>query len=354
MTTVSPPRRRKPLVEVAGLTKIFPARGGLLAPRGGGVRAVSGVSFALGAGEVVGLVGESGSGKTTIGRCILRLVEPTTGDVLFDGINVNGLSRLELRRFRRRMQIVFQDPYASLNPRMTVGSALAEILAVHDIVPRAGRRARVAGLLERVGLPADAAEHYPHEFSGGQRQRVGIARALAVEPEFIVADEAVSALDVSIQAQILNLVMDLQEELSLTVLFIAHDLAAVEQICDRVVVLYLGRVMEIAPTAGLYDAPAHPYTEALLSAAPVPDPDVRRRRIVLTGEIPSPTDPPSGCVFRTRCPYAVGECAIAVPPLREIAPGRFKACIRDDILLGDRSVPADGSATSTAIDKAAV
>jgi peptide/nickel transport system ATP-binding protein len=319
---------------VAGLSKVFPAGGGFLAPRGSGVRAVSEVSFALGAGEVVGLVGESGSGKTTIGRCILRLLEPTSGNVLFDGTDVTTLSRRDLRRFRRRMQIVFQDPYASLNPRMTVGRALEEILSVHDIVPRTSRRARVAELLERVGLAAEAAQHYPHEFSGGQRQRIGIARALAVEPDFIVADEPISSLDVSIQAQILNLVMDLQEELSLTVLFIAHDLAAVEQICDRVVVLYLGRIMEIAPTAGLYGAPAHPYTEALLSAAPVPDPDVKRRRIVLTGEIPSPTAPPSGCVFRTRCPYAIGACASAVPPLREIAPGRFKACLRDDILLG--------------------
>jgi peptide/nickel transport system ATP-binding protein len=217
---------------------------------------------------------------------------------------------------------------------MAVGTAIEEILGVHAIVPRKARAARVAELFERVGLSADAARRFPHEFSGGQRQRIGIARALAVEPEFIVADEPVSALDVSVQAQVLNLIMDLQEQLALTVLFIAHDLAAVEQICDRVVVLYLGRIMEIAPTAGLYAAPAHPYTEALLSAAPVPDPDAKRARIVLSGEIPSPSHPPSGCVFRTRCPYAIADCAREAPVLREVRPHHFKACIRDDILLG--------------------
>jgi peptide/nickel transport system ATP-binding protein len=329
------------LLDVRGLTKTFPARGGLLAPKGSGVRAVNAVSFSIRRGEVLGLVGESGSGKTTIGRCVLRLVEPTAGEVIFDGTDISALSRAELRRFRRRMQIVFQDPYASFNPRMTVGAAIDEILGIHRIVPRAARGARVAELFERVGLPADAARHYPHEFSGGQRQRIGIARALAVEPSFIVADEPVSALDVSIQAQVLNLIMDLQEELSLTVLFIAHDLATVEQVCDRVVVLYLGRIMEVAPTAGLYAAPAHPYTEALLSAAPVPDPDAKRERIVLTGEIPSPLNPPSGCVFRTRCRYAIDQCATAVPPLREIGPDHFKACIRDDILLGKASSRAE-------------
>ena len=266
----------------------------------------------------------------------MRLVEPTEGEILFDGVSVPGLSRSDLKLFRRRMQVVFQDPYSSLNPRMRVGTAIEEILATHQIVPAAGRKDRLRELLERVGLPHDAADRFPHEFSGGQRQRIGIARALSVEPEFIVADEPVSALDVSVQAQVLNLIMDLQEELSLTVLFVSHDLATVEQICDRVIVLYLGRIMEMATTADLYLAPAHPYTEALLSAAPVPDPDRQRRRIVLSGEIPNPINPPSGCVFRTRCPYAIPDCALEVPKLREIGPNHFKACIRDDVLAGGR------------------
>ena len=324
----------RPLLEVTGLTKVFPLRQGLLGRSVGGVTAVKDVSFTVRRGEVLGLVGESGSGKTTIGRCILRLVEPTEGEILFDGVSVPGLSKSDLKQFRRRMQVVFQDPYSSLNPRMRIGPAIEEILATHDIVPAQGRKDRLRELFERVGLPADTANRFPHEFSGGQRQRIGIARALSVEPQFIVADEPVSALDVSVQAQVLNLIMDLQEELSLTVLFVSHDLATVEQICDRVIVLYLGRIMEMASTADLYLTPAHPYTEALLSAAPVPDPDRQRTRIVLTGEIPNPVHPPSGCVFRTRCPYAIPNCALEVPELREIRPNHFKACIRDDVLAG--------------------
>jgi oligopeptide/dipeptide ABC transporter ATP-binding protein len=325
-------RASDPLLSVRGLTKIFPIRGGVLKRAVGGVKAVDDVSFTIGRGEVLGLVGESGSGKTTIGRCVLRLVEPTAGEVILDGTDVTRLGRAELKRFRRHMQIVFQDPYASLNPRMKVGPAIEEILAVNSTVPRREQRERVAELFRRVGLPADAMNSFPHEFSGGQRQRIGIARALAVEPQFIVADEPVSALDVSIQAQVLNLIMDLQEELALTVLFVSHDLATVEHLCDRVVVLYLGRIMEVASSVDLYAHPSHPYTEALLSAAPVPDPEISRQRIVLSGEIPNPADPPSGCVFRTRCRYATEECARTVPELREVRPNHFKACIRDDIL----------------------
>lgn len=324
--------KAQPLLDVQGLTKVFAQRQGLLGRGQGGIMAINDVSFSVRRGEVLGLVGESGSGKTTIGRCILRLVEPTQGDILFDGVSVPGLSRSDLKQFRRRMQVVFQDPYSSLNPRMRVGPAIEEILATHQIVPAADRKDRLRELLARVGLPPDAAGRFLREFSGGQRQRIGIARALSIEPEFIVADEPVSALDVSVQAQVLNLIMDLQEELSLTVLFVSHDLATVEQICDRVIVLYLGRIMEMATTADLYLAPAHPYTEALLSAAPVPDPDRQRRRIVLSGEIPNPINPPSGCVFRTRCPYAIPDCALEVPKLREIGPNHFKACIRDDVL----------------------
>jgi peptide/nickel transport system ATP-binding protein len=323
---------RNLLLEVRGLVKEFTVGGGVFARGTASVKAVNDVSFTIRRGEVVGLVGESGSGKTTVGRCLLRLTEPTRGEIIFDGVDVAGLRRASFRDYRRHMQIVFQDPFASLNPRMTVGDAIAEALAVHRIVGRASRTDRVASLLHRVGLPAEAMKRYPHEFSGGQRQRIGIARALAVEPKFIVADEPVSALDVSIQAQVLNLIQDLQEELALTMLFIAHDLAVVRYLCDRVIVMYLGRIMEIAPARDLYDAPKHPYTEAVLSAAPVPDPDIRRERIVLKGEIPSPVSPPSGCVFRTRCPYAIAACATTVPELRAVGPGRVKACIRDDIL----------------------
>ena len=295
------------------------------------VRAVDDVSFDIRDGEVLGLVGESGSGKTTIGRSVLKLIEPTAGQVTFDGIDLVPLSASAMRPYRRRLQIIFQDPYASLNPRRRVGDTLDEAMATHGLHPGPARKARIAELLLLVGLAPLHAQRFPHEFSGGQRQRIGIARALAVEPQFIVADEPVSALDVSIQAQVINLLSDLREKFGLTMLFISHDLDVVEYLCDRIVVLYLGKVMEIAPAKELYRSPRHPYTEALLEASPRPDPDMRRTRRLLQGDIPSPVNPPSGCVFRTRCPYAQDACAATVPPLREIAPGRFKACLRDDV-----------------------
>ncbi|APD09967.1 MULTISPECIES: ABC transporter ATP-binding protein [Thermus] len=321
------------LLEVKDLKKHFPIRGGVLSRVVGSVKAVDGVSFAIRRGEVLGLVGESGSGKTTVGRTLLRLIEPTGGRILFDGEDITELPKDKLRPYRRRMQIIFQDPFSSLNPRMTVGDIIAEPLVIHGIGKTPQERTeRVAELLKLVGLSPDHMRRYPHEFSGGQRQRIGIARALAVAPEFIVADEPVSALDVSIQAQVVNLLQDLKEELGLTLLFIAHDLAVVEYISDRVAVMYLGKVMEIASSRELYRNPKHPYTEALLSAVPIPDPTVKRERIVLQGDIPSPINPPSGCVFRTRCRYALPECAHTVPELKEVAPGHYKACIRDDIL----------------------
>ena len=290
------------------------------------VRAVDDVSFDIRDGEVLGLVGESGSGKSTIGRSVLKLIEPTAGQVTFDGIDLVPLSASAMRPYRRRLQIIFQDPYASLNPRRRVGDTLDEAMATHGLHQGSARKVRIAELLSLVGLSPLHAQRFPHEFSGGQRQRIGIARALAVEPQFIVADEPVSALDVSIQAQVINLLCDLREKFGLTMLFISHDLDVVEYLCDRIVVLYLGKVMEIAPARELYRSPRHPYTEA-----PRPDPDARRVRRLLQGDIPSPVNPPSGCVFRTRCPYAQDACAATVPPLREIAPGRFKACLRDDV-----------------------
>ncbi len=323
-----------PLLDVRHLQKFFPIRGGLLSRVVGNVKAVNDVSFQLAKGEVVGLVGESGSGKTTAGRALLRLIEPTSGEVLFNGVDVTKLDKNQMREYRRQMQIIFQDPFASLNPRMTVSDIIGEALQIHGLFPGAQRAERIASLLQKVGLRPEHMRRYPHEFSGGQRQRIGIARALAVDPSFIVADEPVSALDVSIQAQVVNLLQDLQEELGLTVLFIAHDLAVVEYICDRIIVMYLGRIMEIAPSRELNRNPKHPYTEALLSAAPIPDPKGRetRQRIILEGDIPSPINPPSGCVFRTRCRYALPECANTVPELREVSPHHFKACIRDDVL----------------------
>ena len=292
------------------------------------VKAVENVSLNIKPGEVVGLVGESGSGKTTAGRTILRLLEPTSGEIIFDGVDIAKVSRSEMREYRKEMQIIFQDPFASLNPRMTVGDIIGEALQIHNLAKGKARQERVADLLERTGLSSAHMRRYPHEFSGGQRQRIGIARALAVDPQFIVADEPVSALDVSIQAQVVNLLQDLKEELGLTLLFIAHDLGVVEYICDTVVVMYLGKVMEIAPSKDLYSNPVHPYTEALLSAVPIPDPTIKRERVILQGDIPSPINPPSGCVFRTRCPIAIEECAKVDPPLEEVSPGHFKACIR--------------------------
>ena len=320
------------LVEATDLTVSFPTGGGLLRRGSIMLRAVDRLSLSIAPGEVVGLVGESGSGKTTAGRAILRLLEPTGGSIRFEGADITHLDKPALRPLRRRMQMIFQDPYSSLNPRLKVRDIIEEAFVIHGIGTRRDRHERAVELLDRVGLPADAMERYPHEFSGGQRQRIGIARALAVEPVFVVADEPVSALDVSVQAQVLNLLLDLQRSLGLAMLFIAHDLAVVQYVSDRVVVMYLGRVMEVAPAEVIYRSPRHPYTVALLEAAPEPDPTARRPLAGLPGEMPSPFAPPSGCVFRTRCRFAEEACARIEPPLVEVAPGHSKACIRDGIL----------------------
>ncbi|SEQ40794.1 peptide/nickel transport system ATP-binding protein/oligopeptide transport system ATP-binding protein [Devosia sp. YR412] len=323
-----PAKGRDQLLHVANLKKYFPIRGGVLNRVVNHVKAVNDVTFDIARGEVVGLVGESGSGKTTVGRTILRLEQATEGSIDFDGADINRLNKPQMRRYRKRMQIVFQDPYASLNPREKIRTVLGHALALHNIGTPSDRDDRIVALLEQVGLSSDYINRFPHEFSGGQRQRIGIARALAVEPEFIVADEPVSALDVSIQAQVINLMDDLREKFSLTMLFIAHDLAVVEHISDRVIVMYLGKIMEIAPTRALYRVPNHPYTQALLSAVPNPDITERKERVILKGDIPSPINPPSGCVFRTRCPIAIADCASIVPPLKQVAPDHYSACIR--------------------------
>jgi oligopeptide transport system ATP-binding protein len=320
------------LLSVRNLKMYFPVTSGAVFQRKiAEIKAVDDVSFFIRRGETLGLVGESGSGKTTLGRCILQLYKPTSGDVIFDGQRLNDLSAKAMRPVRRRMQVVFQDPYGSLNPRMTCGDIVGEPLVVHKLTSSKGEyQDRIAELLNVVGLNPYMADRYPHEFSGGQRQRIGIARALAVDPTFIVFDEPVSALDVSIQAQVMNLLERLQDQFALTYLFIAHDLSVVRHISDRVAVMYLGHVVEIADRAELYENPLHPYTKALLSAVPIPDPvaEATRERTILTGEVPSPMNPPEGCVFNTRCPIAIKECRVEMPELREVSKGHWVACIR--------------------------
>jgi len=316
-----------PLLQVKGLKKHFPIRGGLLRRVVDHVHAVDGVSFDMQPGETLGLVGESGCGKSTTGRCVLRLIEPTAGQVLFEGRDVGAMTPQQLRGMTRDMQIIFQDPFASLNPRMTVAAIVGEGLVIHQLAkgPREIED-RVVQLLQTVGLSPDHMRRFPHEFSGGQRQRIGIARALALNPKLLVCDEAVSALDVSIQAQVINLLEDLREQFNLSYIFIAHDLSVVEHISHRVAVMYLGRIVELAPSRALYASPRHPYTEALLSAVPIPDPTVKRPRIVLEGDVPSPIHPPSGCHFHPRCPRAQAQCRTEAPVLRELAPGHRAAC----------------------------
>jgi peptide/nickel transport system ATP-binding protein len=314
------------VLEVQDLKTYFPVRKGLLRRTVGHVHAVDGVSFSIGAGETLGLVGESGCGKTTVGRSVLRLIEPTGGTIRLGGRDITRLGRAELRPFRREMQIIFQDPFSSLNPRMRAGDIVGEPLKVHGAVPGAERRNRVAALFARVGLSEAQMDNYPHQFSGGQRQRIGVARALALNPKLIVGDEPVSALDVSIQAQVINLLTDLQRELGLAYLFISHNLAVVEHISHRIAVMYLGRIVEHTDRETLFRKPLHPYTEALLAAVPVPDPAARRAKRVLQGDVPSPLHPPAGCHFHTRCPYAEARCRSETPRLREIEPGHHVAC----------------------------
>ena len=316
-----------PLLTTVGLTKHFAVNKSRWGKEIGQVRAVDGVSLSVNPGETLGVVGESGCGKTTLGRLILRLIEPTAGQVNFAGTDINNLAGEQMRVMRRKMQIIFQDPYSSLNPRMTVHKIIAQGIVTHGLAQGKAVGERVGQLLEMVGLPANAARRYPHEFSGGQRQRIGIARALAVEPEFIVADEPVSALDVSVQAQIVNLLQDIQAEMGLTFMFIAHDLSVVRHISDRVAVMYLGKIVELAPKEALYDAPSHPYTRALLSAVPMTNPQKRRERIILSGDVPNPADVPPGCPFHPRCAESQDQCKTTVPQLTAVGDGRHVACL---------------------------
>jgi oligopeptide transport system ATP-binding protein len=316
----------QPLLEVRNLKKYFPIKGGIFSKTIGHVQAVDGISFSLFPGETVGLVGESGCGKSTAARAILRLIEPSAGEVIFEGQDILQLGKKPMRSLRRQMQIIFQDPYASLNPRMTVASIVGEPLEIHKIAKGREKEEKVANILEKVGLRPEHMRRYPHEFSGGQRQRIGIARALALNPKLIIGDEPVSALDVSIQAQVINLLEDLQQEFNLTYLIIAHDLSVVEHISDRVAVMYLGKIVEMSTDRELYQNPSHPYTEALLSAVPRPDPTIKKQRIILPGDVPSPINPPSGCRFHTRCLYAKADCKTVEPQLEDIGGGHYVAC----------------------------
>jgi peptide/nickel transport system ATP-binding protein len=333
-----------PILEVDNLVTHFPIRQGAFGRIGGTVRAVDGVSFEVQRGETFGLVGESGCGKSTLGRSILRLIEPTSGSVRFDGQELVGMPQAQLRKLRRRMQLIFQDPYASLNPRMKVREIVGEGLAIHRLASGVERERQVAALLEKMGLGAEAMDRYPHEFSGGQRQRIGIARALAVGPELVIADEPISSLDVSIQAQIVNLMVDLQVELGLTYVFIAHDLKIIEYISTRVAVMYLGKIVELARAEEIYRAPKHPYTQALLSAIPVPDPTRKSERIILAGDVPSPAHPPPGCPFHPRCRYAFDRCRTEVPPLYQLAGGHLASCFLVEEQAGHNPQPSTRSA----------
>jgi oligopeptide/dipeptide ABC transporter ATP-binding protein len=315
-----------PLLSVKNLVKHFPVKKGLLQQTVGQVRAVDDVSFDIGSSETLGLVGESGCGKSTVGKTVLKLIDPTAGEIRLSGARIDALSKGEMRPFRRQMQVVFQDPYSSLNPRLAVRDIIAEPLRNFGVASGAELERQVVELAQKVGLRAEALDRYPHEFSGGQRQRIGIARALALRPNLIICDEPVSALDVSVQAQVINLLVELQRDFGLSYLFIAHDIAVVEHISHRVAVMYLGKIVELADRAALFSRPQHPYTEALLSAVPVPDPEIERKRIILTGDVPSPIDPPSGCRFRTRCPLAFDRCAAEEPAMREVFPGHDVAC----------------------------
>lgn len=342
----------QPLLAVEQLKKYFPVEQSLFSGKEAVVRAVDGVSFEIAEGETLGLVGESGCGKSTVGRTILRLLEPTSGSVRFEGVDIARLGASAMMPYRQRMQMIYQDPYASLNPRMTAGEIVAEPLIIHNACARSERAERVATLFSRVGLRPELVHSYPHEFSGGQRQRIGIARALALSPSLIVGDEPVSALDVSIQAQIINLLIELQDELKLSYLFVAHDLAVVQHISHRVAVMYLGRIVELTSRRQLFEEPLHPYTEALLSAVPIPKASARtRKRIILTGDVPSPINPPQGCHFHTRCPYAHARCAKEPPALREVTAGHWAAChLHDDGATLPLAVPAAAKPVATASD----